>query len=388
MQKKKKDKHAEAQNKDKKEKSKSSSSDQIKELEDRISNTKYNKKTQHAIGMYKAKLAKLKEKQETRRSSKTGKSSEGYSVRKSGDGTVILLGFPSVGKSTLLNSITNANSPVGAYEFTTLDVIPGLMKYKQAKIQILDVPGIVKGAASGKGRGKEVLAVIRNADLIMIIIDVFNPQHLKVIEKEVYDTHVRLNQEKPHMKITKTSKGGIKLGTTTKLTMVDMKTLTDILNEFRINNADVVIREDISIDRFIDGIEDNKTYIPCMIVVNKIDMVSVEEQEKIKKLIKPDLMISAHKKENLQQLKDVIFNKLDFMRVYLKEVGKKADMVEPLIIFNNATLKDICLKLHRDFVDKFKFARIWGKSVKFPGQKLLKLKHKLEDQDVLEIHLK
>jgi ribosome-interacting GTPase 1 len=138
--------------------------EKIKELEERISKTKYNKKTQHAIGLYKAQLARLKEKQRARSRRKKG---EGYAVRKTGDGTVVLLGFPSVGKSTLLNALTNANSPVGTYAFTTLTVIPGILDYKFAKIQVLDVPGVVHGAAAGTGRGKEVLAIIRNSDLIV-----------------------------------------------------------------------------------------------------------------------------------------------------------------------------------------------------------------------------
>src|SRR3989338_4757013 len=139
----------------------------IKELEEELRTTKYNKATQGHIGLVKAKIALLKEKQESRSQSKTGKSDHGYSVRKSGDGTVLLLGFPSTGKSTLLNKLTDAHSEVAAYAFTTLTCIPGIMEYQQAKIQILDVPGVVEGAASGRGRGREVLAVIRNADLVL-----------------------------------------------------------------------------------------------------------------------------------------------------------------------------------------------------------------------------
>ena len=127
---------------------------EIKDLEDKISKTKYNKSTQHAVGLMKAKLAKLKEKQEARGG---GKKVEGFDVRKTGDGTVVLIGFPSVGKSTLLNDLTNAESKTASYAFTTLTVVPGIMHYGDAKIQILDVPGILRGAASGVGRGREVL---------------------------------------------------------------------------------------------------------------------------------------------------------------------------------------------------------------------------------------
>jgi len=63
-------------------------------------------------------------------------------------------------------------------------------------------------------------------------------------------------------------------------------------------------------------------------------------------------------------------------------------MKEPLIIFKNSTLKELCSKLNKDFITKFRCARIWGKSAKFDGQKILKLKHVLKDEDVVEIHLK
>src|SRR3989338_4669744 len=164
-------------------------SQKIKELEEELKKTKYNKATQGHIGLVKAKIALLKEKQESRVQKKTGKSEHGYTVRKSGDATVLLLGFPSTGKSTLLNKLTNQESAVAAYAFTTLSVIPGMLDYKQAKIQILDVPGIVSGAASGKGRGKEVLAVILNADLVLMVVDVTHPELYPAILKEVWDSN-------------------------------------------------------------------------------------------------------------------------------------------------------------------------------------------------------
>ena len=357
----------------------------IKELEERIASTKYNKKTQHAIGQYKAQIAKLKE-QDFARSSKKS-SGDGYQVRKTGDGTVILLGFPSVGKSTLLNALTNAKSEVAGYAFTTLTVIPGLLEYKHAKIQVLDVPGIVSGAASGKGRGREVLATIRNADLVLILVDALHPEHLPVIKREIVETGVRINQAKPDVKIVKKAKGGIDVGSTVKLTKIDEETVKAILTEFKINNADVVIRTDLDVDQFIDCVEGNKKYLPSVLVLNKIDLVSEENLQKLKKSIKPDLCISAQKKEHIDELKDLIFERLDLMRIYLKEPGKDADMEIPLIAFKNSSVRDICQKLHKDFVKKFKFCRVWGKSAKFGGQKLM-LNHVLKDEDILELHIR
>jgi uncharacterized protein len=357
--------------------------EKIKELQELISKSKYNKKTQHAIGLYKAQLAKLKEKQKARSKGKRG---EGYSVRKTGDGTVVLLGFPSVGKSTLLNALTNANSPVGAYAFTTLTVIPGILDHKFAKIQILDVPGVVHGAAAGTGRGKEVLAVIRNADLILFLIDAFHPEHFKALQKEVYDADVRVNQEKTDVKIIKTAKGGINIGTTVKLTKIDNKTIEAILNEFKIVNANIVLREDIDADQLIDVIEGNKEYLPGITVLNKIDMVSKNELERIKAKVKPDISISAEKNKGVDELKELIYKALNIIRIYLKEYNKKADMEEPLIIWEGATLRDLCSKLHKDFVEKFKFAKIWGSS-KFDGQHIKKLDYELKDNDIVELRM-
>ena len=367
-------------------KEKPNSYDEIKELEERIANTKYNKKTQGAIGLYKAKLAQLKEKRKTRAG--IGVKDQGFSVRKSGDATVIMVGFPSVGKSTILNGITNAKSHVAAYAFTTLTVIPGQMDYGKAKIQILDVPGIVEGAATGRGRGKEVLSCAMSTDMVMFIVDALYPENLDVIKKEVYETNLRTNQQKPDIKITKKPKGGVEVWSTVKLTKLDAQTIKDILKEFKILNADVVIRSDIDADQLIDVVEGNKKYVPAITVLNKIDLVSKEQLEQIKQKLKPDICISAELKINMEELKRLIFEKLRFIRIYCKETGKKADMDVPMIMFKNSTLRDMCNKLHKDFSTKFKFARVWGKSTRFPGQKILKLDHKIEDNDVIEIHVK
>ncbi len=237
---------------------KKSGSDKIKDLEDELKKTPYNKRTQHHIGLVKAKLAMLKEKEASRGKGK-GKT-EGYSVRRSGDATVILVGFPSAGKSSLLNEITNANSPVGDYEFTTLTVVPGLLEYKQAKIQILDVPGIVQGAASGKGRGREVLSVMQNADLAIILLDSLRPNAYPVILKEIHDAHLRLNKRRPDVKITKKLKDGIRIGKTVKTPELKDDTIKSILKEMGISNAEVLIRSVIDADDFIDVIEGNKRY--------------------------------------------------------------------------------------------------------------------------------
>ncbi len=358
----------------------------IKELQDELKKTKYNKATQGHIGIVKAKIAQLRGQQELRSQKKTGRSEYGYSVRRSGDGTVLLLGFPSSGKSTLLNKLTNQESEVAAYAFTTLTVIPGMLDYKQAKIQILDVPGIVSGAASGTGRGQEVLAVIQTADLVVILVDVQHPEHYPAILREVWESRIRLNKTKPQVWIKKKSKGGIQIGKTVPLD-IDDDTLKKVLREFRINNADVLIRSKIDLDDFIDCIEQNRKYLPAITCVSKADLVDERKLKEIMRKVNADVAVSAEQQVGLDELKELIFKKLDFIRIYLKEPGKDADMNVPMIIFRGATINDVCNKTHQSFASRFKFARVWGKSAKFNAQKVM-LKHILQDQDILEIHLR
>lgn len=359
--------------------------EKIKEFEEEIKKTQYNKATQHHIGLIKAKIAKLREKAEAGSKKSAGK---GYSVKKSGDATVIMVGYPSVGKSTLLNALTDADSEVGSYDFTTLDVIPGLLEYEGARIQVLDVPGVVKGAASGTGRGKEVLSVMRSADLVMIIVDVNHPGHYDLLMKEIRDAGLRINEEKPDVKITKKARGGLSIASTVKLTKVNKETIKAVLNEFRIVNADVVIRSNITIDQLIDSIEANKIYLPGIAVLNKVDLISEKKLSELNKKFRDSINVSAKNNTNIDKLKGAIFSKLDLIRIYCKQAGKEADLNVPLIMKKNATVEDMCIKLHRDFITKFKFVRIWGKSAKFPGQSFLNLKHRLEDKDVVELHMR
>ncbi len=357
---------------------------QIKELEDELKKTKYNKRTQHHVGLVKAKIARLRETQETRSSSK-GKTT-GYSVRKTGDGTAVLVGFPSVGKSTLLNRLTNAESKAAGYAFTTLDCIPGLLEYKDAKIQILDVPGLIRGAARGAGRGREVISVVRGSDLVLFVIDISDLKQLAALEKELYDSGIRLDQEFPDVKIVKSASGGIKIATTCKLTKLDKETIVAVMKEFKMSNAHIIIREDISVDQLIDVIEKNKVYLPSMLLLNKADLASASVRAAAKKKYPKAIILSAQK-DNLRPVKDAIYRNLRLMRVFLKEQNKKADLKEPLIMREGSTIGDVCNKLHRDFLKRFRFGKVWGPSAKFPGQRF-QAKHVLKDKDVLQVFLR
>lgn len=169
--------------------------EKIKKIQDEMNRTQKNKATEHHLGYLKGKIAKLNV-QLLEESKKKSITQEGFDCIRSGDARIALIGFPSVGKSSFLNEITNTNSESASYEFTTLNCIPGNLIINDTTIQILDLPGIVEGAANGKGRGKEVIGVARNSDCIIMMIDAKKSNvMIKKLTEELYKCGIRLNQE-------------------------------------------------------------------------------------------------------------------------------------------------------------------------------------------------
>ncbi len=357
--------------------------EQITEIEEEIRDTPYNKASQHHIGKLKAKLARLQDELDKRKAKKGD--TRGYAVKKSGHATVALVGLPSVGKSTLLNELTDAKSEVAAYSFTTLKVIPGVMHHKGAVIQILDLPGLVSGAAKGRGRGREVLSVVRSADLIVLMVDIYN-NNVKLLVDELFKGGVRLNRIPPDITIKMKDRGGLSISSTVKFTKVSEETALAILREYGVMNADVLIREDITEERLIDAMAGNRIYVPAMVVVNKIDLAEGDAEGELRRNVKDMAVftISAMKGLGMEGLREEIYKRLDFISIYMKPQGRKVDKKEPLVIKNRSTVGDVCDFIHRTFRRRFRYANVWGDSAKFPGQ-TVGLRHELVDGDVLTI---
>jgi len=358
--------------------------EKIKKIEEDLLRTQVNKHTERHIGILRAKLSKLRLEQEEQQARRSG-STMGYDVKKSGDGTIVLVGLPSVGKSTLLNVLTNAKSKVAAYQFTTLEVVPGVLDYNGARIQVLDLPGIIQGASSGKGLGKRVLAVARNADLILFVIDVFQPEARPLLEKELRLTGIRVDEEPPNVVIETTTTGGISVVTQVKLTKMSVETVKDILRVYGMNSARVVIRQDITDEQLIDALLGTRVYIPSLNVLNKIDLVNAGfTNELMAKLQYKFVPISAESNLNIEALKQEMYRRLDFIRIYMRRRSGETDYKEPMIVRNGSTVLQVCDKVHRKIKDDFRYALIWGKSVKFDGQRV-GITHKLMDEDVLTL---
>ena len=359
--------------------------EKIKAIQDEILRTQNNKATEHHIGLLKAKIAKLKREQETEQVKKSAKKQDGFDVKRTGDATVVFIGLPSVGKSTLLNRLTGSKSAIGAYQFTTLTVVPGVMNYRGARIQVLDLPGIIKGASTGKGLGKRILSVARSADIVLLVLDVFQPYHEDVLINELGNIGIRLNQTPPDIVIEKSTTGGIAVAQQKKLKKMSEKLLKEILNIYGYTSARVVIKEDIESEQLIDFINGNKTYAKGITILNKIDLVDEKFLKDVSKKLKTDFIpTSADSNKNINQLKERIYNELKFIRIYLRPKGGETDFKEPLIVRKGNTVADVCNKLHRNMKKDFRFGLVWGKSVKFEGQRV-SLNHVLIDEDVLTV---
>lgn len=359
--------------------------EKINDIEAEIARTQVNKATMKHLGVLKARMSKLKADLLDQSKSQT-QAGEGFSVAKSGDSRVGFIGFPSVGKSTLMSKLSGVHSEAAAYEFTTLTAIPGMIKYKGAKIQLIDLPGIIEGAKDGKGKGKQVIAVAKSCSLLLIVLDVMKPMtHKRIIERELEGFGIRLNKSVPDIKITKHDKGGIQMRAHVPQSTLDLDMLKAIMAEYRIHHAEVILNCDATPEMVIDVYTGNRAYIPAIYVLNKIDAITLQELEVIYQL--PHCIpVSAEHGWNFDDLLEMMWAYMDLIRIYTKPPGDYPDFGDPLVLKkSHRTVGDFCKKLHRDLLKKFKHALVWGNSVKHIPQ-LVGKDHVLNDEDVVQIH--
>ncbi|KAI5181890.1 hypothetical protein NEOKW01_2046 [Nematocida sp. AWRm80] len=358
--------------------------ERIKEIENEMAKTQKNKATANHLGLLKAKLAKLRRELLTPKSGGGG-SGEGFDVAKTGVARVGFVGFPSVGKSTIMTKLTGTYSAVAEYEFTTLTTVPGVLHYNGAKVQILDLPGILEGAKDGRGRGKQVIAVARTCSLIYIVLDITKPiSQKKKIENELEGFGIRLNKTPPQITISKKDRGGITIRSTVRLTNLDEDGVKLILKEYRILNADIMFKCNATADELIDVLEGNRVYIPALYILNKIDSITYEELCLVAR-IKDSVPVSANKEWNLDGVLEASWDKLQLIRVFTKPRGQLPDYSTPVVLRNTrCSVKDFCNSIHRGILAEFKNAIVWGKSVKHTPQRVGK-DHILMDEDVVQI---
>ncbi|KAL7722950.1 GTP-binding protein [Entamoeba marina] len=355
----------------------------IDDIEFELSRTQINKATMHHICALRAKLAKYR--RELIAPPKAGPAGEGFDVQKFGDARVGMVGFPSVGKSTLLSKMTDTESKAASYEFTTLTCIPGVLNLNGSKVQLLDLPGIIEGAKDGKGRGRQVISVARTSDCILLMIDGTKPLELKEkIEYELEGFGIRLNKRPPQIKVIKKLAGGVSFTPTKKQSFLTQEIVRLTLKEYRILNADVYCEADTTIQELIDVIEDNCKYIPCIYLVNKSDAMDPHDVELLQTM--PYFCcISASEGTGLERLREMIWEQLNLIRVYTKVPGSFPDFSGPIVLpARKATVENVCFKIHKQLAQQMKYGMVWGTSVKHSPQRVPK-EHKLDDEDVLQV---
>jgi ribosome-interacting GTPase 1 len=180
--------------------------------------------------------------------------------------------------------------------------------------------------------------------------------------------------------------GGVSISSTCHLEKITELDVQQLLHEYRIHSAEVLFREDCTIDQFIDLIEGNRKYVRCLYVYNKIDMTSIEECRRVSAT--PDAMVlSCRMGLNLDIFKDMLWEYLGLVRVYTKPRGKKPDFDDPLILTDGrhgTSIESACKQVHRSLLTSFDYAMVWGTSVKHTPQRV-GLSHMLHDEDLSQI---
>jgi len=298
-------------------------------LEKMLATIPKHKGTDHMQADIKRRIAKLKEEQ--------GKTSRHRGpqldhIEREGAGQVVLLGPPNSGKSSILAALTNAHPEVADYPYSTVLPLPGMMKFDDVQIQLVDLPPI-----SAEYSEPWLYSLVRQADLCLLILD----GSLEAEELSDAVEEIIMLLEERHIRL------------------VPQREETE--EEMRVRD------------------------VPCRIVLTRGDLGDLAALvEELSELF-PVIVTSPVDGSGLDALREGVFSALNVIRVYTKLPGKPADMVEPYVLPAGSTALDAVRMVHRDFVDRLKYIRVWG-SGKFDGQQVPST-HILADRDIIEIHL-
>jgi hypothetical protein len=308
--------------------------EEIARIEEEIRSTPYNKATQHHIGKLKAKLARLREEEEK---SKTRGKKRGKGLRKEGDGTVIIMPGP----TKIFDSL--------ATSFKDGEIRVGMMEHRGAKVQLLELSEKLRLT-----RKSDFFSNVRMADLLLFVLDDGSGVDLD----ELYANGIRINQEPPKIRVKKRGSGGLRI-TSAVPQSLKKEEIEDIAKEFY-TNADIVLYENLTYERLIDGLAGNRAFIPLIFVRSHPYEEIPREPEKVK---------------------DEIIEKLNLITIYLKD---SSGATNPLIVKNGDRVRDVCAEVHTDFRKSFKYAILEGPNTKYSGQRI-GLSYELKEGDIISI---
>jgi uncharacterized protein len=240
------------------------------------------KGTMKLRGEIKRKIALIKMDLEDKKRKGTGKSSGGPKlfIEKGASAQVALVGMTNVGKSCLMNATTNSKVIVTPTPFSTHEPVPGIMNYADVQFQIVEAPAVMEGAAEGKAGGNVTLGLARNADGVILMLDLSRDpvEQLELLLAELEKTRVLVSKPTGRVDIDRRHAGAslrvILVGKLLDCTMVDVEQL---LRNYRINDAIVRISGDVSLNDIEDAVYENTIYKPAVIVANKLDLPGAQE---------------------------------------------------------------------------------------------------------------
>ena len=210
--------------------------------------------------------------------------------------------------------------------------------------------------------------------------------HREILTRELESVGIRLNKSPPNITFRKKKTGGVTVTSLVPMSHIDEKMVQRILSEYKIHNADVLLREDITVDELIDVIEGNRRYMKCLYVYNKVDVCSIEEVDEIAR--RPfSIPISCYHQLNLDGLLEKIWEMMGLVRVFTKKVGNRPDFSEPIVLSEDrggTTLEHFCRQIHQSLLGEFSYALVWGMSAKHMPQRC-GLGKPLADEDVVQI---
>ena len=362
--------------------------ERIEKLEKFISLIPKHKSSEKMVALYRHRLTVLRQEQEERRARrKMATGGPSYSLAKEGAGQVVLVGVTNSGKSALLNRLTGAKAKIGDYEFTTQLPEPGVLKYGGTDIQIIDMPALFEGAIDSS-IGRQILGGIRNADLIVLVIDLSEPPKPQVefLISILEESRIKLNKPPPPIRFAKTGSGGTNIVGLTNF-QGEPELIRQLLRRRRIHNFSLQFRGPATLEDLVEVIDSRTTYIPSVIIATKGD--SSKSSENFEDLQKeygkafPIFPVSVEKDIGIRKAATGIFEGLKVMRIFTRkssgEIGDK-----PLILPIGSNVEDLAKRLHSDFHKNFRYAIVYRMST---GQirKKVGFTFVLEDQDVIQI---
>ncbi|MHA1626388.1 MAG: TGS domain-containing protein [Candidatus Asgardarchaeia archaeon] len=361
--------------------------DKIKTLEEFLSLIPKHKGTEKLIALHRSRLVKFKKMlKEKKTREKRGARTSGFFIPKEGDIQVVLIGLKGSGKTCLLTSLTNAKANVGK---TTVEPNKGVaFCCGGVQFQIIDSPPIFEGASKGIGRGRQIIGLARNADLIFIVIDLSQDveYQFNTIVKELNDFDIRLNKPHPPIEIERTGGGGILVFGAEKYG-IDPRTVKEILYENGLRNATIRILGKVTLRDIVDSLDEGVCYKKAIVVATKGDLPNTKKNYEVLKEVVGNrfklIPVSSKKKIGLEKLLEEAFGALNFIRVWTRnDEGKVGE--RPLVLPKGSTVEDAAREIHSSFLRSFKYAVICRKGEE-QKSKRVGLRYPLEDGDILYI---